>query len=77
MPMTKMILDIPEGLNSKITMYLGSYGLDFRDKSRFILATLEQQMEESAPTGLIEKCKGTKETIREKAKERCQGRKQP
>ena len=73
--MTKMILDIPDPLNSKITMYLGSYGLDARDKSRLILAVMEQQMEETAPPGLVKACKEAKAANCGKQKARWQERK--
>ena len=75
--MTKMILNIPDELNNRVTIYLGYCGLDARDKSRLILAMLEQQLKLDPPVGLIDACLAAKEGIRERQKKRYQESMQP
>jgi len=66
------MLDIPETLNVQINSYLAYGGLDARDKSRLILATMKEQMKRDLPEGLFETCRIAKEQIRERQKARWQ-----
>lgn len=73
---TKIVIDIPPELNTRINLSLIHSGLDHRDKGRLFLYAIGKMIEEPLHEDFIALCLEAKNEIREKQKKRYQERTQ-